>query len=73
MSSDHTKKVEELMAITAASREIADSLLNVCNDNLEMAVNMHMEGVQTEELNNLPGTSSSSASTSSAPMVDEGN
>ena len=45
---DRETKIEEFVAITGASREIAKSLLTVCNDNLEMAINMQMEGVQVE-------------------------
>ena len=67
--SERERKIDEFLAITGASREIADSLLNVCNDNLEMAINMHMEGVQTEEVGaqNQPGTSSAIL-----PAIDEG-
>ena len=67
--SERERKIDEFLAITGASREIADSLLNVCNDNLEMAINMHMEGVQTEEVGaqNQPGTSSAVL-----PAIDEG-
>ena len=65
MSSDHDQKVEEFVAITGGTKEMAASLLSVCNGNLEMAINMHMEGVQTEE--NQPGTSSASI-----PVPDEG-
>ena len=67
--SDRESKIEEFVAITGASREIAKSLLNVCNDNLEMAINMQMEGVQVEKdepvaqnIPSLPGTSSASSS-----------
>jgi len=63
--SDREGKIEEFIAITGGSREIADSLLKVCNDNLEMAINMQMEGVQIESAasSNLhqPGTSSASS------------
>jgi hypothetical protein len=65
MSSDREKKVDEFVAITGGTREIANSLLAVCNDNLEMAINMHMEGVATEDVgasNNQPQASSSHTS-----------
>lgn len=72
MSSQREEKVDEFIAITGAGRDIASSLLDVCNDNLEMAINMHMEGVQTEEVANncQPGTSGATA----APLdeTDEG-
>jgi len=72
---DRETKIEEFVAITGASREIAKSLLTVCNDNLEMAINMQMEGVQVEvekdpEPNNLghqPGTSSAASSSRRQP------
>ena len=64
--SDRESKIDEFVAITGVSREIADSLLKVCNDNLEMAINMQMEGVQMETAAgssnlNQPGTSSASS------------
>jgi len=64
MSSSRESKIEDFVAITGSSREIANSLLKVCNDNLEMAINMQMEGVETDTgSNNLhqPGTSSASS------------
>jgi len=77
--SDRESKIEEFVAITGVSREIADSLLKVCNDNLEMAINMQMEGVQTETVasnnHHQPGTSSASSfrppAASVAPEVEE--
>ena len=67
MASEHGQKVEEFMAITGSSKDIAESLLAACDNNLEMAINMHMEGVQTEDNSasnasngTQPGTSSSS-------------
>lgn len=79
---DRESKIEEFVAITGASREIAKSLLTVCNDNLEMAINMQMEGVQVEKdpeplaSNNLgdqPGTSAAASSSrrQPAPRVEE--
>jgi len=73
---DRDSKIEEFVAITGASREISKSLLTVCNDNLEMAINMQMEGVQVEKdpepmvSNNLehqPGTSSAASSSRRQP------
>ena len=75
---DRETKIEEFVAITGASREIAKSLLTVCNDNLEMAINMQMEGVQVEvekdpepmasnNLEHLPGTSSAGSSSRRQP------
>lgn len=73
---DRESKIEEFVAITGASREIAKSLLTVCNDNLEMAINMQMEGVQVEKdpeplaSNNLgdqPGTSAAASSSRRQP------
>ena len=69
MASEREQKVEEFVAITGSSKQTAESLLAACNDNLEMAINMHMEGVQIEDQNSSssasngtqPGTSSSSA------------
>ena len=78
---DRETKIEEFVAITGASREIAKSLLTVCNDNLEMAINMQMEGVQVEKdpepmaSNNhehQPGTSSAAASTASSSRRQPG-
>lgn len=72
--SDREGKIEEFVAITGGSREIADSLLKVCNDNLEMAINMQMEGVQVESAasSNLhqPGTSSASSLRPPPPSVE---
>jgi len=75
---DRETKIEEFVAITGASREIAKSLLTVCNDNLEMAINMQMEGVQVEvekdpepmasnNLEHQPGTSSAGSSSRRQP------
>ncbi len=44
---DTESKIEEFIAITGAKRKVAESLLNACNGSLELAVNMHMEGVDT--------------------------
>ena len=35
-----------------ASEQIAEQLLSVCNDSLEMAINMHMEGVDVGDNDN---------------------
>ena len=72
MSADHENLIDEFVAITSADRDIAKSLLDVCNHNLEMAINMHMEGVQTEDVgrDSQPGTSSSAAAW--VPDEDEG-
>ncbi len=37
-------KVEQFKAITGAPSKLAKSLLEACGGNLELAVNMHMEG-----------------------------
>ena len=37
--------VEQFRAITSADESIARSLLSACSGNVEMAVNMHMEGI----------------------------
>ena len=37
-------KVKEFCNITGAGAQVAEQLLQVCNGNLEMAINMHMEG-----------------------------
>ena len=68
MSSDPEKKIDEFCAITGGTKEMATSLLAVCNGNLEMAINMHMEGVQIED--NQPGTSSTSSNANSNPNPD---
>ena len=64
MASEREQKIDEFMAITGSSKDIAESLLAACDNNLEMAINMHMEGVQTEDNSASngaqPGTSSSS-------------
>jgi len=64
-SSDADQKIDEFVAITGGSKDLAKSLLAICNGNLEMAINMHMEGVQTEETTQ-PGTSNSTSTTASA-------
>jgi len=38
-------KIKEFCNITGAGAQVAEQLLQVCNGNLEMAINMHMEGV----------------------------
>ncbi len=61
------EKITEFVTITGASEEVAKSLLNVCNGNLEMAINMQMEGVQThdpQDLQSRPGPSSGVAAAS---------
>ena len=40
------------MITLGASEQIAEQLLSVCNDSLEMAINMHMEGVDVGENDN---------------------
>ena len=37
-------KIKEFCNITGAGAQVAEQLLQVCNGNLEMAINMHMEG-----------------------------
>ena len=37
-------KIKEFCNITGAGVQVAEQLLQVCNGNLEMAINMHMEG-----------------------------
>jgi len=37
------EQVEQLVAVTGVSKEMATNLLEACGGNLEMAVNMHME------------------------------
>jgi len=54
-SKDRDSLVKEFCMITGAGAAVGEQLLSVCNDNLEMAINMHMEGVE------IPGTSSGSA------------
>ena len=80
MASEREGKVDEFIAITGSSKQVAESLLAVCNDNLEMAINMHMEGVQIEDNNSgasngaqaQPGTSSSSAIPTVPEDLDDG-
>ena len=76
MASESGQKVEEFMAITGSSKDIAESLLAACDNNLEMAINMHMEGVQTEDNSAVQSASNGSQpGTSSAPVPidpDEG-
>ena len=38
------EKIKEFCNITGAGAQVAQQLLQVCNGNLEMAINMHMEG-----------------------------
>ena len=63
-SSDPDQKIEEFVAITGGSKDLAKSLLAICNGNLEMAINMHMEGVDvgdaTQETSDFSPPSSSS-------------
>ena len=37
-------KVEQFVAITGSTHDVARSLLEACGGNLELAVNMHIEG-----------------------------
>lgn len=43
--SSREEKIKEFCTITGATEQVAQQLLSVCNDSLEMAINMHMEGV----------------------------
>ncbi|XP_066967339.1 UBX domain-containing protein 7 isoform X1 [Macrobrachium rosenbergii] len=58
--------IDEFCTITGADKSLAGSLLEACGNNLEMAINMHMEGVQE-------GTSATSNSNLEGParQVDE--
>merc|ERR1712029_678720 len=53
---------KEFCNITGAGAQVAQQLLQVCNGNLEMAINMHMEGVDLD----MAGASSSAAGASGA-------
>ena len=37
-------KLEQFVSVTGASREVARSLLEACGGNLDLAINMHLEG-----------------------------
>ena len=39
----HTSLVEQFVSITGATERRAQTLLEVCNGNLEMAIGMHLE------------------------------
>ena len=39
-------KIEQFVAVTGASVEAARSLLEACGGNLDLAIDMHMEGKQ---------------------------
>ena len=53
--------IKEFCTITGAGAQVAEQLLAVCNNNLEMAINMHMEGVDVPAAN-APASSGASAS-----------
>lgn len=38
------EKIKQFVSVTGASVEIASSLLEACGGNLDLAVNMHVEG-----------------------------
>jgi len=50
--SSREDKIQEFCTITGASEQVAEQLLSVCNDSLEMAINMHMEGVDVGDNDN---------------------
>lgn len=60
--------IDEFCSITGANKSLAGSLLEACGNNLEMAVNMHMEGVHgaTESSSASTGASASGA----VPVID---
>lgn len=59
--------VEQFRAITSADDSIARSLLSACSGNVEMAVNMHMEGIAVGE----PDKADSAAASDKAAGGDD--
>ncbi|KAK7075280.1 UBX domain-containing protein 7 [Halocaridina rubra] len=57
--------IDEFCSITGADKALAGSLLEACGNNLEMAINMHMEGVQDASV-------SSADSSANAPYMEDG-
>lgn len=53
--------VEQFIAITGVPYDVARGLLEACGGNLELAVNMHMEGGSTVPSSNGQGPSGCSA------------
>ena len=58
--------VEQFRAITSAEETIARSLLSACSGNVEMAVNMHMEGIAVGGEGEQPGSKGGSGTTEAA-------
>lgn len=52
--------IDQFISVTGASKEIARSLLEACNGNLEMAIEMHLDSCE------VPESEASSASSSVA-------
>ena len=64
-------KIKEFCMITGAGAQVAEQLLSVCNDNLEMAINMHMEGVDVAGTSGNGGPGPSAAASGASPPDDE--
>lgn len=38
------KLIKQFMTVTGASRDVAKSMLEACNGNVELAISMHLDG-----------------------------
>jgi len=65
-------KIKEFCNITGAGAQVAEQLLQVCNGNLEMAINMHMEGVDVSAGASSSGGAGASAAESQARSSSSG-
>ena len=62
--------VDQFVSVTGATKAIAKSLLEACNGNLEMAVEMHLDSCEDPQTQ--ATSSNSSAHGSSAPGCASG-
>lgn len=61
--------VEQFVSVTGASKAIAKSLLEACNGNLEMAIEMHLDSCEGPESG---ATSSNSSATCTGSTLAAG-
>ncbi|GAB6020566.1 UBX domain-containing protein 7 [Chamberlinius hualienensis] len=64
---DKKKNIHQFCSITGTDKETAKKILEACNHNIEMAINMHVEAQEVEERNEQ--SKSSGASSSKSPEV----
>lgn len=51
--------VDQFVSVTGATKAIAKSLLEACNGNLEMAVEMHLDSCENPQSHEATGSNSS--------------